>query len=521
MKKNLSALLIALSLCAALALPVGLSAQEQKQQKEQKKEHHHYQLIDMGTFGGPNSYNYATLPISPRGVAVGGADTSLPDPYSPNCFQSDCLVSHAFVWQGGVLTDLGALPGDNSSLPFFINARGEVVGVSENGQIDPLTAVPELIAVLWKNGIIKLGTLGGHQSVANATNDRGQVVGAALNAIPDPLSNGLSQVFLFGVPAATQARAFLWTEAEGMQDLGTLGGTDSTASFVNERGQIAGQSSTNSTPNNVATPFCGTNVPTVDPFFWENGHMTDMGNLGGTCGTPSWMNNRGQVVGSMDLAGDQVSHAFLWDKKEGLKDLGTLGGYSVSSLAIWINDAGEIVGFSNALTASRAFLWKNGAMTDLGTVAGDACSGAKSINSQGQIVGWGSADCYNEDHGFLWENGGPIVDLGTLVLPGSGVTLINAIYVNDRGEIAGWGVLSNGDFRAVVLIPCDENHADVEGCDYDPVEAVTEAPVRPAQITPARAASPANLSPAEMMTRFRSLTAGHNRRFGTPQTSPQ
>jgi probable HAF family extracellular repeat protein len=519
-RKNLSAFLIALSLCAALALPVAVAAQDIATQNHKAK-YHHYQLIDVGTFGGPNSYNYATLPINFRGAEAGSADTSLPDPYSPNCFQSDCLVSHAFVWQRGVLIDLGALPGDNSSFASFINARGEVAGVSENGQIDPLTAFPEIIAVLWKNGIIKLGTLGGNQSSANATNDRGQVVGAALNAVPDPLSNGLSQVFLFGVPAATQSRAFLWTEAEGMQDLGTLGGTDSTASFVNERGQIAGQSSTNSTPNNVATPFCGTNVPTVDPFFWENGHMTDMGNLGGTCGTPTWMNNRGQVVGVMDLAGDQVGHAFLWDKKEGLKDLGTLEGYSVSAYANWINDAGEIVGESDSLTASRAFLWKNGAMTDLGTVAGDTCSGAKSINSRGQIVGWGSADCNHEDHGFLWENGGPIIDLSTLVLPGSGVTLINALYINDRGEIAGWGLLSNGDFRAVVLIPCDENHSDVEGCDYDPIEPLSEVQVRPAQVTQAPAASPAKLSPAEMMTRFGSLRAGRNRRYGTPQTSPQ
>jgi probable HAF family extracellular repeat protein len=501
MRKNLSALLIALSLCAALGLPVGLSAQEQKQRKEQKKEHHHYQLIDMGTFGGPNSYNESVPPekiINLRGAAAAYADTSLPDPYSPNCFNGDCLVSHAFVWQGGVLTDLGSLPGGYNSFASSINAPGEIVGASQNGKIDPLTANPEAIAVLWKNGIINLGTLGGNQSVADAINDRGQVVGAALNAIPDPLSNGFSLMFLFE-PAATQAHAFLWTEAGGMQDLGTLGGPDSSADFVNERGQIAGESYTNATINPT------TEQPTLDPFFWENGKMMDIGTLGGTFGHPNWMNNRGQVVGYSNLAGDQAKHAFLWGKKEGLKDLGTLEGYSVSAYANWINDAGEIVGESKSPTASRAFLWKNGAMTDLGTVAGDTCSAAKSINSQGQIVGFGSADCYNEDHGFLWENGGPIIDLNTLVLPGSEVTLINAIFINDRGEIAGWGVLPNGDGRAVVLIPCDENHPDVEGCDYDPIEPVTEVQVEPAQITPAPAASPASLSRAETMTRSRAF----------------
>lgn len=53
-------------------------------------------------------------------------------------------------------------------------------------------------------------------------------------------------------------------------------------------------------------------------------------------------------------------------------------------------------------------------MTDLGTAAGDACSVALSINSQGQIVGFGAADCNHEDHGFLSENGGPIIDLDAL-----------------------------------------------------------------------------------------------------------
>jgi probable HAF family extracellular repeat protein len=178
------------------------------------------------------------------------------------------------------------------------------------------------------------------------------------------------------------------------------------------------------------------------------------------------MNNRGQVIGDSNLAGDQTHHAFVWDKKEGLKDLGTLRGYSAASHANWINDAGEVVGESDSQTTDHPFLWKNGVMSDLGTVANDACSSAASINSRGQIVGSGSAVCGPEDHAFLWENGGPIVDLATLVLLGAAVTLIEAIYINDRGEIAARGKLANGDERAIVLLPCDEDHADIEGCDY-------------------------------------------------------
>jgi len=437
--------IIALALFAALAMPVQLAAQDNtKRDHHHHHQYHHYQLIDPGTFGGPASYNESHPPesiINDRGAAVGGADTSVPDPFAPNCFgYIDCFVTEAYVWQGSVLTDLGALNAGYSSVAQAINARGEAVGVSENGQIDPLTAYPEVIAVLWKNGIVNLGTLGGNQSEANAINDRGQVAGVALNTISDPFANipvpfcgnTFSWCFLF-VPAASQAHAFRWTEAGGMQDLGTLGGPDSSASFVNRRGQIAGESFTSFMPN------LSTGVPTLDPFFWENGKMVDIGTLGGTYGIPNWMNNRGQVGGASDVAGDQNSHAFLWDKKEGLKDLGLLPGGQYGN-ASSINDAGEIVGGSDAPRTSsfHAVLWKNGAIIDLGTVAGDTCSGANWINSRGQIVGT-SGDCNFDDHAGLSENGGPLVDLQSLVQPGSGVILVSAIFINDRGEIAARG----------------------------------------------------------------------------------
>ncbi len=521
--------IIALTLFAALALPVQVAGQEKA--NPDHHQYHHYQLIDPGTLGGPNSYissSPAEIMINPRGAFEFYADTTVPDPFAPNCFNPDCLVSHAVVWQGGVLTDLGGLNAGYSSFASAINARGEVVGAAENGQIDPLTAYPEGIAVLWKNGIINLGTLGGNQSVANGINDRGQVAGAALNAVPDPFANSplpftncgtFAQCFLF-VPAATESHAFRWTEAGGMQDLGALGGPDSSASFVNQRGQIAGEFFTSFTPNS------STGVPTQDPFFWENGKMVDIGTLGGTVGSPGWMNNRGQVVGSSNLAGDQTFHAFLWDHHNSprLMDLGTVGGsYSYANS---INDAGEIVGVATTPTDAEwhPFLWKNGVMADLGAFAGETCSGGNSINSRGQVVGFGSADCNNEDHAFLSENGGPLIDLQTLVPPGSGVTLINALFINDQGEITARGVLSNGDQHAVVLIPCDENHPDVEGCNYDLIEAATAT----ARVSPAPTMQrPAALTPRTRMpgvlNRFRGVQRTTGLRMAVPdakQTLP-
>ena len=87
-----------------------------------------------------------------------------------------------------------------------------------------------------------------------------------------------------------------------------------------------------------------------------------------------------------------------------MKDLETLPG-DFASLALGINDRGQVVGASLAADFSeRAFLWENGAMTDLNTLipANSALylQQAESINSSGQIVGFGVTGA-GAVHGFL------------------------------------------------------------------------------------------------------------------------
>ena len=280
--------IIAMTLFAAMVMPVCVLAQGNaaQEQKEEKHEHHHYKLIDMGTLGGPNTFpqGTASLAINSRGLAVAQAETSIPEPFAPNCLQPpECLAARTITWQNGVQTDLGALPGvGNSSVPLWLNDQGTIVGISENGVIDPLTGSPEIRAVRWKGGkILDLGTLGGNAGYANAINNRGQVAGYALNNTPDSDANGLVVDFpaLF-FPATTQVRAVLWQDGV-IHDLGTLGtGNDAVAIFVNERGQVAGVSFTDTILN-------ASGVPTQDPFFWDDGKMVDIGNLGGTHRVPT------------------------------------------------------------------------------------------------------------------------------------------------------------------------------------------------------------------------------------------
>jgi probable HAF family extracellular repeat protein len=415
--------------------------------------HRRYILKDLGTLGGPaSSLSFFARVLNNRGMVVGNADTSIPDPFAPNCLGPNCLVQHGFKWENGIRTDLGTLPGGSSSDANWINELGQITGRSQNGLIDPLAGIPETVAVLWQaNGrIINLGTLGGNQGLAVGINDSGQVIGMSTNTIPDAFS-------LFDPRFTTQTRAFLWQRGV-MRDLGTLGGPDAFATYENERGQVTGISYTNSTPNDT------TGIPTVHPFLWENGRMTDLGSLGGTFSFPNDINNRGQVVGTMNLVGDEFYHPFLWDRGR-LIDLGTFGGHNGE--ANWMNDAGEVVGYGYfpGDQVRHAFSWKNGVKTDLGPPPGDICSIAHGINSEGQVVGT-SGVCRGALHAVLWENGWPI-DLNTAILPNSALQLVRALYINDRGEIAGLGVppgVSPGDVGALghafLLIPVDRDRDD-------------------------------------------------------------
>jgi len=217
MHKNVKIRAIVSVILVILSIPLTLFARNNHAGNHR---HHRYRLIDIGTFGGPQSHLhifdvYARI-LNEGGMVAGFADTPIPDPHTGFCFTEDCFVTHAFQWQDGEMTDLGVLGDDESSSSRWISPNGLIAGASQNGEIDPLIpGFPETRALLWKHGeITDLGTLeGGYESVASAVNSSGQIVGYALNGIADPFS-------ILGL--GYQVRAFLW-QAGSMQDLGTLG----------------------------------------------------------------------------------------------------------------------------------------------------------------------------------------------------------------------------------------------------------------------------------------------------------
>ena len=190
---------------------------------------------------------------------------------------------HAFLWDNGMTTDLGTLPGGSQfSEAWAVNAQGQVVGNTTDFNRH---------AFLWQNGVMSdLGTLPGrNESAATGINSRGQVVGNAYD------SRGLPH-------------AFLW-ENGVMTDLGTLGGELSVATGINDRGQVVGSS---------YIPLPEYPFSSIRAFLWQNGVMTDLGALPGQDNNfANGINNRGQVIGASYSFGYQKMHAVLWETGTG------------------------------------------------------------------------------------------------------------------------------------------------------------------------------------------------------------
>jgi probable HAF family extracellular repeat protein len=237
-----------------------------------------------------------------------------------------------------------------------------------------------------------LGSLGGGFTTATALNDSGQVVG-------------------YSSTAQMYTHSFLYSGGV-MKDLGTLGGSFySYANGINSAGQVVGNSGGD--PN---------------AFLYAGGVMKDLGTLGFNWSDAAGVNASGQVVGT-SATPRGYNHAFLYSGGV-MKDLGTLAGPYASSAAAAINAAGQIAGYSSAGNAMHAFLYSGGVMKDLGSLNANGSSFATGLNAAGQVVGWYSTS-RGLPHAFLYS-GGVMQDLGTL-----GGIDSQAQGINSSGQVVG------------------------------------------------------------------------------------
>jgi probable HAF family extracellular repeat protein len=200
-------------------------------------------------------------------------------------------------------------------------------------------------------------------------------------------------------------------------DLGTLGGTYSSASGINNWGQVVGTSKIAGDSRYHA-------------FLYSDGVMQDLGTLGGTNSFAYSINNNGQVVGVSDITGSMY-HAFLYSGGT-MQYLGTLGGREYS-YGFGVNDSGQVVGYSGGIGyGKRAFLYSDGVIQDLGTLGNNEGSSAYAINNIGQVVGKSYITDGSAHHAFLYSNG-VMQDLGTL-----GGNFSWATGINDNSQVVGW-----------------------------------------------------------------------------------
>jgi probable HAF family extracellular repeat protein len=246
--------------------------------------------------------------------------------------------NHAFLWQNGVMRDLGLAPGTS---PYSPNSQG--VTVNDRGTV---------LAGDWNNNawLVTDGTwtsLGTHDPTA--MNRSGVVIGHYWNG------RGSSSYML---------RDGVFT------DLGGFGGSNTVAFAINDK--------------SVVTGFAEMPAGNQHAFVYD-GTLRDIGTLGGAASYAGDINNHGVVVGrSLDASG--ATRAFIWDERGGMRALLP----QANAFASYINDHGVVVGYIN----NRAYQYDGGVLTMLDDIPAVRAAGwtqlfPMAINNRGWIVGWG------------------------------------------------------------------------------------------------------------------------------------
>jgi probable HAF family extracellular repeat protein len=361
--------------------------------------------------------------------------------------------SNAVAQTSYKVIDQGALSNNNFSMVMGLNNQGWTENM--DGVVNPpinsqLTTVANGRAVLNIHGLnIDLGTLGGPNSWNNygGINDRGEVVGMAETAVPDPDGE---DVCAFGT--GLTCRPFLWRDGH-MRALPILGGNNGEAAAINNHGQIAGFAET-TVVDSGCPPF-----KTTLAVMWEDGKVHALPTVGSDPdGFAQGINNRGQAVGYSGTCTTAL-RAVVWENGIAipLPDLG----HQRSNIAFAINDRGQIVGQVRSPdgTTRVAALWQNGAVTNLGVLPGDFGAFASGINNRGQVVGSTNDVKFNWSRAFIWQDG-VMTDLNTLFPADSNLFAIAASNINDRGQISGMGLVLSGphagDIHAFLATPVKE-----------------------------------------------------------------
>jgi probable HAF family extracellular repeat protein len=285
---------------------------------------------------------------------------------------------------------------------------------------------------------VELGSLGGNISYANAINASGAVVGSS-------------------VTSAGETRAFRWTLAGGMVNLGALPGDEgSIATDIDNQGRVLGVSFSGVTSHPVTWDATGVIHPLMLPFTVPAGFdAVDPADL---------PNARGQFLGTAHVADlcCTTDAALFYSAETGLINLRTLGeasgidptvfGNFAYNDAVALNEGGTVLGLGGFEDAWRPFLWSpTGGFHLLGVPPASApyqpAVVGLGLNNADEVVGWFQSRSSEGGPGgtFRWS-------------PKKGYTVLsngfidNAAAINDKGDAVG-NVFIGTAYNAVAWTP--------------------------------------------------------------------
>lgn len=292
-----------------------------------------YTMTEIGTLGGGFSNGRA---INATGMVAGNSTLA-------------SNTGHAISWNGSITDLTPAHP--NRSLAYGINDAGQIAGIAD---VDPGSSAD--MAFYFDGGTMQFfNSLAAVRSYAWDINNNGLTVGT----LQEPFVGLYGVVWntLTGTPQPLPVQIGAFTEALAINDAGVMAG------------QIQGPGLSH------AMRLAG-------------GTVQDLGTLGGSASTAHAISESGLIAGTSDVAGGEY-HAFVWDGTT-MHDLGALaGGYSWGS---GVNSAGMVAGYSyDAQFNTVGTLWEGTTMHIMDNLVlnlnGRQIGQLMAINESGQITG--------------------------------------------------------------------------------------------------------------------------------------